>query len=71
VWFPRRASISSMRMDGLESPSCQKWRRLEARSRLLSPNVSTSLVFNEIYLSSSGGLLIRRVGVGWSKAATT
>ena len=67
--FLKRARISSMRMDGLESPSCWKWRSLVARSRLLSPNVLVSCVFNVMYLFWVGGVLIMsssRVAVGWS-----
>ena len=68
---PSSESIPSMRTDGFESPSVWKCSSLEAHSHLSSPKVSTSRDFSVMYLSVSGGRLIRSinlVAVSWSSA---
>jgi len=70
-WRPRRASISFMSTEDLESPRGWVWRSHVARSLLLRPKVSNKRSFKAWYSLSHGGALMRSnrwVAVLWSKA---
>ena len=49
-WSPSKASISSIKAEGLESPSVRKSRSWDAHSCTLRPNVSKRRVFSASYL---------------------